>query len=335
MNLRLAIKNQGANVFCKAGGLKLLYRGIAKTKAFVLMYHRILDSPESEAVPVQPGMYVKPSTFRQHLAFLKSRFHVLHLSEVAARIRAGKSVGGCCAITFDDGWQDNYTLAYPLLKEFNLPATIFLATGFIGTERCFWPEEAGFYLQQPRVVKAGRDCSILRPFLDNLPVDTMGAQRLEHAIAALKAMSTEEREVIIARMHDLSGKNPPVGLLMGWDAVKRMQEESLVVFGAHSHNHVILDQVPLVQAEQEILKSREILTNKLGAPPDLFAYPNGNYSKELQHKVKKHGFNVAVTTRKDWFNNSVSLLEIPRIGVHEDVSRTMPLFISRLFLKRF
>ncbi|MCF8026441.1 MAG: polysaccharide deacetylase family protein [Desulfobacteraceae bacterium] len=333
MNLQMAVKSRAASLFYKVGGFELFCRQISRSKAFVLMYHRVLEDPRKEHIFVQPGMYVRTETFRRHMAFLKSRFHVLPLSELIARIEAGKSVGKCCAVTFDDGWLDTWTQAYPVLREFNLPCAVFMATNFIGSHRIFWPEEAAFYLQQPGVVEAGRHHRFLGPFLTQLQAKGEAGQWLDYAITELKTRAPQERAEIIDCLRDLSGAGLPGRLLMGWDEARQMRESGLVEFGAHSHNHVILDQVPLAGAEKEILQSKAEMERQLGVTPALFAYPNGNYTSDLKALLKKNGFKAAVTTRKGWFDRRVSLFEMPRIGMHEDVSRTAGLFAARIFLK--
>ena len=86
-------------------------------------------------------MYVTTDTFDRQIQFLKKKFEVVHLEELLSNVLSGRQIGRHCAITFDDGWLDNYTQAFPILTKYQIPATIFLSTGLIGTNRLFWPEE--------------------------------------------------------------------------------------------------------------------------------------------------------------------------------------------------
>ncbi len=332
---RLAVKTHSAGLFHKSGGFSVLSRLTGKEKGFVLMYHRVLDEPPQESVFVQPGMYVQTVTFRRHVEYLRLQFYILDLSELIGRIESGKSVDKCCSITFDDGWRDTYLQAYPVLLEYGIPASIFLATGFIGTDRIFWPEEFSFYLRQPEMLEAVREKSqVLGRIIDEKSGD--GKERLlDECISALKVFSAGEREELLVYLRSHCDAPLSERLLVTWEEAQQMHASGLVSFGAHTANHVILDQVRLEEAEQEIAQSRVDIEKQLGVRPDLFAYPNGNYTSEIRDIVKKQGFKGAVTTKKGWVNPGTDMHEIPRIGMHEDVSRTIPLFLARMYLRRF
>lgn len=335
MSSKLRLKTFLTAALQHTGLLHLLKNCRTSNQAFILMYHRVIASLKKEQISVQSGMYVTRNSFQKQAEFLKQHFHVLPLTELVRRIENGRSISGCCALTFDDGWLDNSVYAYPVLQELNLPATIFLATGFVGTKRLFWPEEVTFYLGQADVLERGRDNTVLKSFVDKIPKKGLEEIRLDQSIVLLKAMSPAKREEVISTMRGLSVASLPDRMLMNWDEVRRMQAGGLVDFGAHSHNHVILDQVPLEEVEKEILLSRQEMERQLSIVPDLFAYPNGNHTSEVQRLLKKHGFKAAVSTRKGWFDRNVSSFEIPRIGMHEDVSNTTSMFFARILLRRF
>jgi hypothetical protein len=98
---------------------------------------------------IQPGMYVCAKTFEAHVVYLQKHFVVLALDDLLERWRIDQldADKAYCVITFDDGWQDNYQFALPVLKQYGLPATIFLATDFIGTDRWFWPDQVMYLLE--------------------------------------------------------------------------------------------------------------------------------------------------------------------------------------------
>jgi peptidoglycan/xylan/chitin deacetylase (PgdA/CDA1 family) len=304
-----------------------------KYKAFVLMYHRVLETVSEEPVFVQPGMYVTAVTFRKHLDFLKKHLIVLPLGELVKRIEDGKSVNGCCSITFDDGWIDNYTVAFPILKELNVPATIFIVTSYVGAHKLFWPEEFSLLIQQAGLARSPLPPNISSLLFFNKKYDEKNA--LNQAIEVMKLQTPDQREDILDSLRSISSGYLPPKMMIDWEEVRIMHESGLIDFGAHTANHVILTQVPLWRAEQEIMQSQYDIKSQLGFEADLFAYPNGNFSKDLQSKLKKSGFRAAVTTHKDMLHRNTPVYEIPRIGIHDDVSKTIPLFLFKLLMRNF
>ena len=302
----------------------------------MLMYHRVLKTVAEESVFVQPGMYVSLDNFRCQMIFLKERFDVLPLDRLITRFKAGQCLRGCCSITFDDGWHDNFSVAFPVLREFQLPATIFLATDFIGSDRLFWPEALTYYLRRPDIRDSvGQRSQAFTRLLGEIDIKNGDDSFLDSAVAALKKWSPFEREELIQYLRASSSALPLRGLTINWEEAREMQLSGLITFGAHTANHVILDQVSQLQAEDEILQSRNKIENQLGITPEIFAYPNGNFTAGLKTILQRYGFMGAVSTRKACLEQGNDFFEIPRIGIHEDVSRTIPMFLARIFLKGF
>lgn len=335
MEFNLVIKRIFSAACYNTGLLELFRNRARRDSAFVLMYHRVLDPLAETHVYVQPGMYVTPKSFRRQMAFLKKKFRIIPLSELMGRVRAGESVSGCCSITFDDGWQDNFDNAFPVLQDLGIPATVFLATAFIGTDRVFWPEEITFYLRQRDVSASMEDRKPLLRLLEEVNGGFGEGRFLEDAVSAMKRWSPESRDELLRELRSTHAAEPALRLLMDWDQIKAMHASGLIEFGSHTANHVMLDQLTLKEAEEEVVQSCSALERHVGNKPVFFAYPNGNYTGEHQVILKRNGFRGAFITRKGWVGKDVNPFEIPRIGVHEDVSCTTPLFFARIVLDGF
>jgi len=123
-----------------------LYKIAHQGKILILVYHRVLRDREEKTQLVQPGMYVTDTVFEKQIQFLCDNYEMVSF-ESLLKLWRDKGVNRFtryCVITFDDGWADNYTCAFPILKRHHVPATIFLATSYIGTNQRFWTDKIAY-----------------------------------------------------------------------------------------------------------------------------------------------------------------------------------------------
>lgn len=335
----IAVKKILSSLFSASGILSALEQYYLSGKAFILMYHRVLNPADSQRLYVQPGMFVTSNSFSKQIAFLKERFEVVFLEELVKKIVNGEDVGGLCAITFDDGWLDNYTEAFPVLKKYGVPATIFLATGFIGTDRIFWPEELCCYLEQGMAVKPESESVPQSYICFNDDINRYRQCQLntffDRSIEILKGYSSDDREEVLGFYRSILNTDSFPRQMINWIEAREMLSSGLVRFAAHTVNHEMLDQLSFQKAREEIVKSRADIEHNLGRRVTAFAYPNGNYTENVLNILAESGFTAAVTTRKGFLARDTPLMEIPRIAIHEDVSDTIPMFRSRILLRSF
>jgi hypothetical protein len=120
-----------------------------KGKVSILAYHRVLSEKAlGRDYFIQPGMYVRNDVFEKQMQFLTENFQIISLMELLNHWAEGTWDHGkrYCVITLDDGWLDNYVYAYPILRKYQIPATIFLPTALIGTNQWLWPDKMGYLL---------------------------------------------------------------------------------------------------------------------------------------------------------------------------------------------
>lgn len=318
--------------------------GRLRGKVAILAYHRVLAEREVRERPVQPGMYVLDEVFDRQLAYLARNCDLLSFDELL-RIwdgRGGSRGARYCVITFDDGWLDNYRNAFPILRSRGAPATIFLPTSLIGTDRWFWPERVGRLLQaaaapggataapQPSVPgdepTVSEIAGLLRERSRRRP-----AERLDEVIAQLKRRPQDALERALDRLEIHFGvRSPGERLLLGWDEAREMSRHG-VSFGSHGCSHRILTQLQPPEIGQELAASwRQLQDQRVAAVPAL-AYPNGDWSREIGGIAEQAGYRAAVTTR-------FGLETVPpadrfglhRICIHNDIAATVPLFSARI-----
>ena len=292
------------------------------------MYHRIL--PEEQAQEgVQAGMYVIPDTFRMHLEFLEKYFYLapislLHADNLKIPAANGKP---CCFLTFDDGWYDFYQHAYPILKKYRAPATVFLPTDFIGTNNSFWTDRLAYLLC--KLDKAGRPAGNSGDKVIDSLESLKGSfdSRLEQAIAELKKYRPDDIEDILstwAARYDCNYSDMERSFL-NWDEVREMLQSGLVTFGSHTAHHHILTTLTGNEIMDELYKSKKRLLAEAVADTSFipFCYPNGNFDAEIADMVKEAGYSLAVTTKNGW--NSIkpdNPYMLKRVGMHQDISST-------------
>lgn len=183
----------------------------------LLMYHRIIPGNEASK-GIQDGIYVKPETFNVHIRFIQRHFTITHIAELLCDLKGNtlkSHAKPLCVLTFDDGWRDFYTHAFPLLKQLGIPATVFLPTDYIGTNRWFWTDRLTYLLfQRENLRNSVRGSRFSTDPLLNQLENLKGSQesQLEKAIQMLKAYREEEIEEILSELSinlDMDA-NPPV-----------------------------------------------------------------------------------------------------------------------------
>jgi peptidoglycan/xylan/chitin deacetylase (PgdA/CDA1 family) len=256
----------------------------------VLIYHRVLPKPD----PLRPGD-VSAATFRWQMATLARCFHVLPLGEALERLARGSLPSRAAAVTFDDGYADNFEVALPILKEMGIPATFFVTSGTLGG--CMWNDEV-----VAAVRGAGGEGLDGGPLgLGRLPTATDEERwsSLMRLLNSLRTLDRERRDVAVAALREQVGLETPRGLMMTADQVRGLQDAGMAI-GGHTVSHPILARTGDAEAEREIGEGREALEGILGERVPLFAYPNGrpgvDYRSEHVAMVRRAGFQGAVST---------------------------------------
>lgn len=344
------IHNTKAMVWRVLGGLYVAsgmgwirHRG----RVAILTYHRVVSDDMVRDEHIQPGMYVRGQSFEAHIAYLRKRFMIISLDELldlwqTSRLKRDQSY---CVITFDDGWKDNYQFAFPVLLKYRIPATIFLATDFIGTARWFWPDQLMLLLEKGRTHTTGEaDRKVFSTVLAETIGVTLSAgdgifRRVEMG-GPIDPNAIIEfcKGVEVSRIHQIIGRLsralhmdlPTHRVLLNWDEVREMAGKG-VTFGSHSVSHRIMTQIPLSAVKTELSDSRKTMLEQGVKPVSVFCYPNGNFDRDIQELVRESGYRAAVGCEVGLESDRPSdLFALRRISVHEDSAASVPLLALTL-----
>jgi peptidoglycan/xylan/chitin deacetylase (PgdA/CDA1 family) len=290
-----------------------------KRGAVILMYHRVV---ELAADPLQ--LAVTPAQFAQHMEYIQRSCRPLRLSELAAALPQHSLPDRAVAVTFDDGYIDNFTGALPVLQAHHVPATIFAVSSKIDTPyEMWWDDLERVLLCTPRLP---RELTLeVRGQGYTWPTDTPenrhSAYRTAHRL--LKPLSSEERHSILAVLRqwarvDQAGR--PDYRMMSSVELRQAAGSGVIDIGGHTVNHPRLAALPPEAQRAEIVESRQQLTEVLGQAPTIFAYPYGtpqDFTAETAGLVRDAGFSAAVTTVHGSVETGDDIFQLRRMAVHD------------------
>lgn len=333
MTLNLALKSLLSFLLEHTGIIQRKTARLGQKGHVILMYHRVLK-PEDAVNCCQSGVYTHTATFESHLKYLGTRFAVVSLHDLyLGRLSNPAPSKPVCILTFDDGWKDFYTDAYPLLKRYRVPATVFLPTDYIGTDHQFWTDRLAFFLGH----LSNAERKFARDSLSGSILALKGPQnsRLEKAISILKKSNIRVIEDTISEIaqHYSTLEAPPAGRhFLNWDEVREMKSSGLVSFGSHTAGHEILTNLNAAEVMDELEKSKQKLLSEGAVGTDFipFSYPNGNFTPEIAALVRAAGYSLAVTTKRGWNDEPQSPFALFRVAIHQDITSTTPLFGCRI-----
>jgi len=257
-----------------------------------LAFHRVLTEDSFSRTGSLPGILMKEKTFQDLLAHVKQHYKPVALENA---IPGNQSTKINVVFTFDDGWRDNYTIAFPIARAYGIPFTIFVCPGVLGQSEPFWPEQA---------------CSLMH---------TLGkdAHEISATVEGLKRLPSSERDRYFSSLREQAlraGTLPQPSIedqVLSSGEILEMHRAG-VSFGSHTQTHQILTSLPMDVVERELAKSKSAVEELLGQPCTMLAYPNGDWSREVRDLAYDVGFRVAVTTQRGGWTKECNKLAVPR-----------------------
>ena len=267
----------------------------------ILAYHRVLDVPDENAYPFDIELVsASVEQFTRQMAVLRKSYHPITFETLLKHLDAGEPPPrGSIIVTFDDGFVDNYRIAFPVLRKLGIPATIFLSTGYIDSQDLFWYEKIAH-----QVMTTG--AKTLR-FAGSTPFDIPQDRGRRRAIIAdvLQWMKDVPNQVRLDTLADLERQLAPLADWredsrsgpLTWDQIREMSAGGME-FGSHSVTHPILSKVDPSQVGFELGASKQRIESELQKPVQVIAYPVGGeeaFDENVRTAVALAGYRLAAT----------------------------------------
>lgn len=297
MRFSKRLSSQVFGMLYSLGTLDMVLRA-DRDRLTALSYHRVDDPYRAGFDTYSPNVSATPVGFRQQMEYIKAHYNVITCAHLAQWLRGERELPPRPAIiTFDDGYYDNLGYAFPILRDLNLPATIFLSTGIIGTEVVFpWDLAAYSFFH---TTKDQADLPLTGH------VSWSGSHERELVMRGwftrVKDVPEAGRSGIVESLARALDVVVPPGafpsLYLNWDQVRELSQNGIEI-GAHTASHPILTALSYERAEQEIVSSKRRIEAEIGKPVISFAYPNGgrsDFSAEIMAILRKQGIEVAFT----------------------------------------
>jgi len=309
MNILYKIYNKIIRKFVSTFNLgSLLQR---KDAISVLTYHGIQEAKNS----VNDYCFIAQDIFDQQMKYLSENFEVK--SPENAFIDSYTNKKPVAVITFDDGFMNNYRYALPILKKYNLPATVFLSTGFVDTNDTIWFCKIIDIIEscnQETIDWNGESINIKTPSDKKL-----ASSKIQSELKSLHPKLIDEKieDLMRSVSREKNYLKTPYEML-NRHALDAMTKSKLITFGAHTYSHAILSRISVAEAEVEVKKSLKDVERFTGKRCNLFAYPNGgvdDYGEYHKSFLKELGVSLVFSMKHGVSSKNDDYKEIKRLFI--------------------
>jgi len=304
-----------------AGIPSLLHRVLKRRGITILAYHGVLD----RSLPFDDWCFISQETFEEQIRYLSQHFNIVHLSDAVTMLDRGDIDKPTAVITFDDGYQNNYDFAFPILKKYNAPATIYLVSDQMNGTDTIW------FCRLNQALADTRETSFSwngMQFDLRTPAGKSAASaRIQHS---LKGMINHRLNEEVKKLIRALGSNPEQPVenhspyrLLSQTEIDEMRDSGLIEFGAHTCSHAILSRLSSDEQSREINECKTAIEAMVGRSCDHFAYPNGStqdHDPVTAELIGKAGFVSCVNMRPGANLPETERMHLFRYGIGSDTT---------------
>ena len=319
------LRNAGAALLYAFGATRP--SGIPRDRLAIVTLHRVLPREYRDVYPLR-SIAVTPETLARLLEFFSEHFECMTLGRAASLWQEGYDGDRpLLAVTFDDGQEDNFLYARPLLAKFGVPATFFVPVNPIDDQGHLWHDRIGFGAQRLGRL-SGAPLEAMSPYLGRELRRGLGNALPARLVEAAKGMTPPRRARLLARLGELLGEEvlPAWSGMMRWSQIRTLASEGHEI-GSHGATHAILLERYEPDLGREVGGSRQRLEEVLAVPVRSFSFPNGNFDEAAIQAVHDAGYEWAVTTRPGLNPRGTSSFALRRFDIQQELNQT---FTGRL-----
>lgn len=320
--------------------LHRLMRYLNRDKIIILMYHGFTDRGVHEGIENALGLHLNIKKFKLQIEYLKKYYNIISLDQLIGHCAGdAKLAPNSVVITIDDGYKSNYALAYPILKQFGVPATIFPTADFIDKKEMLWIDriEYAINMAKPDSFSLKIDKDIL---FFNSQDDDLKKSALREIVMKLKSMPHESREEIVENLERSLGQKlsmhkdiPEIYRPLEWNDILEMTKSGIISIGSHTLTHAILTRCSSERRKKELSLSKQLIEDKTGLNCRSFCYPNGgigDFDCETKKLLKELGYSCGLTTVAGMNDAHSDVFELKRLSVDVDNEEDLIIFIMTL-----
>ncbi len=307
--------------FMVAMGMNILLKPVFGGKGTILMFHRVIPKQNRQRIHNHLSLEITPEHLESIVQyFIQSSYDIIALDQLNEYLQKDKRF---VVFTFDDGYKDNLTYAYPVFKKYSIPFTIYICNAFPHHQVFLWWYYLEELLLQNNTIKIDSDHFRLQESIESIhqkeKVFYQIREAINNGVLALDDFESVLREYQVELPQNLSN------YLLSWEDIKQMAQDDLVTFGSHTLSHKALKSLHEDELKDEVTASEKELSKVLNKQIKHFAYPFGS-KKEVSDReiafVKKLGFNTATTTNLGnvFAEHQNHLFNLPRITVNAQTS---------------
>lgn len=307
-------KRIAARMLSGTGIGRLLASVLPPRGVLVLNYHRVGDGTAS---PYDRELWsATEAAFDAQVGFLARNADVIAAADIDRALRDGK--GRYVAITFDDGYLDNYALAYPVLRRHGVPATFFIATGFIDRPSLPWWDEIAWLLRHAR----GDSIPLAPWFQAPLSLHPHHGGAIRQVLTRYKALPCDDAARMLEALREACGVRHPdavPGHWMDWDMIREMACNGMTI-GGHTVHHPVLSRMPRERQREEIEGCGARILAETGRPMEYFAYPVGApwaFDADTRRCLEGAGVRRAFSYYGGFATQRSEPLDTPRVAIED------------------